>query len=232
MNNIAIIPARSGSKGLVNKNIRILNGKPLIAYTIQAAKDSGLFSEIFVSTDSEKYAKIAIEFGASVPFLRSQELSSDSTSTWDVVSDSLERYDALGIHFDSVALLQPTSPLRTCTNICEGYELFTNKDANSVVAVCEAEHSPLWFNTIPFDLSMNHFVNSQILSLPRQALPQYYRINGALYIVRTDYLLKYHDIYRDKSFAYIMDKLNSVDIDEEIDFMLAETILRSKIAKG
>lgn len=117
MRNIAIIPARSGSKGLKDKNIKLLNGVPLLAYTIKAAVESNMFNEIFVSTDSEVYAQIAREWGANVPFLRSAELSGDEVSAWDVVRDSIKRYEGLGKKFDTVALLQPTSPLRTSKDI-------------------------------------------------------------------------------------------------------------------
>lgn len=102
MNNLAIIPARSGSKGLKNKNIKLLDGKPLLAYTIEAAIDSGVFDEVMVSTDSEEYAKIAIEYGAKVPFLRSQENSKDTSSSWDVVFEVLEFYRHQGKHLQCV----------------------------------------------------------------------------------------------------------------------------------
>lgn len=105
MKNLAIIPARSGSKRLKDKNIKLLNGKPLLAYTIESARESGLFDEIMVSTDSEKYAEIARQWGANVPFLRSYELSNDTASSWDVVKDVIIRYKNLGFEFDTVALL-------------------------------------------------------------------------------------------------------------------------------
>lgn len=123
MKNIAIITARSGSKGLPNKNIRLLNGKPLMAYTIEAAIKSNMFDEVFVSTDSEEYADIAKEYGASVPFLRSQENAGDSSSSWDVVKETIENYKELGKVYDTVALLQPTSPLRRAEDIVAGYKL-------------------------------------------------------------------------------------------------------------
>lgn len=112
MNNIAIIPARSGSKGLPDKNILDLNGHPLMYYTIKAALKSGCFDTVMVSTDSEKYADIAKSCGAEVPFLRSEELSSDTAGSWDVVREVLTQYKVMGNSFDYVALMQPTSPLR------------------------------------------------------------------------------------------------------------------------
>ena len=111
MNNLAIIPARSGSKGLKDKNIKLLNGKPLIAYSIEAAKKSEIYSHILVSTDSERYGEIAIQYGAEVPFYRSEENASDVASSWDVVKEALKKYQEMGIVFDTFTLLQPTSPL-------------------------------------------------------------------------------------------------------------------------
>lgn len=118
MKNIAVITARSGSKALVDKNIKLLAGKPLLAYTIEAAKESGCFDTIMVSTDSEKYAVIARDYGAQVPFLRSEATSSDTAGSWDVVREVICQYKELGEVFDSVCLLQPTSPLRTAEDIC------------------------------------------------------------------------------------------------------------------
>lgn len=226
MRNLAIIPARSGSKGLKDKNIKLLNGKPLLAYTIEAARESGLFDEIMVSTDSQEYANIAKQWGANIPFLRSNELSNDIASSWDVVKEVIERYTNLGTEFDTVALLQPTSPLRTSNDIIEGYNVMKVKEANFVVGVCEMDHSPLWANTLLDDLSMENFIRPEVVKMPRQSIPTYYRINGALYIVKVDYLMKVRNIYSQKSFAIIMDKLSSVDIDEELDFLLSEIILK------
>jgi len=124
MKNIAIITARSGSKGLKDKNIRLLDGKPLLAYSIEAAQKSSIFDEIFVSTDSVIYADIAKKWGASVPFLRKAELSGDATSSWDVVKDAMECYTNIDKEFDMMTLLQPTSPLRTAHDITNTYNIF------------------------------------------------------------------------------------------------------------
>ena len=149
MKNLAIIPARSGSKGLPDKNIKNLCGKPLIAHTIAAANDSGCFDEVMVSTDSEKYAGIARQWGASVPFLRSEATSTDQASSWDMVEEVLCNYEKAGRYFDTFCLLQPTSPLRTSEDIRGAYRLFEDKASFAVVSVCEAEHSPLWCGHLP-----------------------------------------------------------------------------------
>ena len=227
MKNLAIIPARSGSKGLKDKNIKLLNGKPLIAYTIEAAIKSKMFDEVMVSTDSEEYADIAKKYGANVPFMRNSELSNDTASSWDVVRDVFDKYKKDGKEFDTVALLQPTSPLRTGKDIIEGYKVLKDKSANMIVSVCEVEHSPLWMNTPSKNNSMENFINSNIVGLPRQELEKYYRINGAIYIIKTEYLLKTNNIYKDKSFALIIDKKKSIDIDDELDFIIAEILIKS-----
>lgn len=224
--NLAIIPARSGSKGLVNKNIKMLNGKPLLAYTIEAANESRCFTTIHVSTDSKEYGIIGKKYGADVPFLRGEELSSDTASTWDVVRNVLMKYKESGMEFDTVCVLQPTSPLRTSEDIINGYRLKQDNTAKAVVSVCEVDHSPLWSNVLPEDRNMCDFINKDITKLPRQQLPTYYRINGALYIVDVKTVEIGAEIYSKNCYAYIMPKERSIDIDDRIDFLVAESILK------
>lgn len=225
MANLAIIPARSGSKGLKDKNIRLLKDKPLIAYSIEAAMNSKLFDEIFVSTDSNEYADIAIQYGANVPFIRSLENSSDNASSWDVVRESLEMYKTIGQDFSMFCLLQPTTPLRTANDINNAYNIMIKQNANSVVSVCEMDHSPLWSNKLPEDHDMKDFIRDEIFNLPRQELDSFYRINGAIYMVKTDYFNECDSIYKHKCIAYIMDKIRSIDIDDEFDFNLCEYLI-------
>lgn len=226
MKKLAIIPARSGSRGLPDKNIKNLQGKPLMAYTIEAAIASEQFDEVMVSTDSKEYAEIAIEYGASVPFLRSSDNAGDTSSSWDVVKEVLRNYEKEGKPFEQVALLQPTSPLRTKDDILNGFQMMDEKDANFVVSVCEVEHSPLWANTLPDDQSMENFIDSKVMALPRQQIPTYYRLNGAFYLVNVHYLLMNDDLYGEKSYAFIMERKNSVDVDDIFDFKYAEALLK------
>lgn len=227
MKNLAIIPARSGSKGLPDKNIRELAGKPLIAYSIEAAIKSEMFDTVMVSTDSDKYAKIARKYGAEVPFLRSEKTSSDTASSWDAVAEVLENYKLLGKEFDTFMLLQPTSPLRTEKHIIEAYAELADKKANSVISVCEVDHSPLYCNILPLSLSLEGFINQTAKGKMRQQIETYYRFNGAIYLAGVPFFLDDHDIYRQDSFAYIMEKRRSIDIDDETDFMIAEAIMNS-----
>ena len=220
---LAIIPARSGSKGLPDKNIKELQGKPLMYYSIRAAIASGCFDNVMVSTDSEEYARIARECGAEVPFLRDEETSTDKASSWDVVREVLRKFSELGKEYETVCLLQPTSPLRTEEDIVAGFRLMEQTGCHTVVAVCEADHSPLWMNTLPEDHNMDQFLAKGNDVKGRQSLDTYYRINGALYITRVDTLMQAETIYTD-SRALIMPRERSVDIDTELDFVIANAI--------
>ena len=225
MRNIAIIPARSGSKGLIDKNIKELASKPLIAYSIEAAIKSNMFQTVMVSTDSKRYAEIAREYGAEVPFLRSERTSSDTASSWDAVAEVLEKYHELDCDYETLMLLQPTSPLRTAKNIQEAYREMEEKKANSIISLCEMDHSPLQSNTLPENLSLGGFIHATSKGKRRQDMATYYRFNGAIYLTKVDFFTKNHDIYREKCYAYIMNKRDSIDIDDEYDFAMAEAVL-------
>ncbi len=230
MADFAFIPARSGSKGLKDKNIKELCGKPLLAYSIEAAKESGKFDVIHVSTDSEEYADIARRYGADVPFLRTKELASDTASSRDAVLYSLEEYKKRGEEFDRMMVLQPTSPLRTVDDIVNAYNTFEKKNANTVISVCEVDHPPMWSNILTDDGNMVHFAETDKENR-RQDLAQYYRLNGAIFLSKVDYYLKETSLYKEKCFAYIMPKERSVDIDDAFDFFMAESIMKG-MAQG
>lgn len=230
MKNIAIIPARSGSKGLPDKNIKMLAGKPLLAYAILAAIKCDLFDEIMVSTDSEAYAEIAKVYGANIPFLREKETSSDSAGSWDVVNEVLHGYLRSGRKFDTVCLLQPTSPLRNAEDITGGYKLLEEKKADAVTAVCEVEHSPLWMMTLATDCSLASF-RKGMKFVPRQNLDQYYRLNGALYIRRILYGQNNIQLLDEREYAYIMERKRSVDIDTIDDFEYARFLIETNTQK-
>lgn len=224
MRNLAVILARSGSKGLKDKNIKELNGKPLMAYTIEAAVASGKYDTVHVSTDSERYAQIARDYGADVPFLRSADLAGDCASSWDALRAVVKEYENRGKTFDTVTLLQPTSPLRNADDIRGAFELFEEKQADSVVSVCEVDHSPLLCNVLDDSLSMDGFLDMSKVGR-RQELSTYYRINGAIYIQKTQLLMEGASVYGEKSYAYIMDKRKSIDIDDSYDFLIAERLM-------
>lgn len=229
MKNLAVVPARSGSKGLQDKNIRLLGGRPMLVYSIEAAYSSGIFDTIHVSTDSKRYAEIASSFGADVPFLRSAENASDMASSWDVVLEVLEKYERLGKTFDTVALLQPTTPFRTAEDIRQAYRIMWEKNASAVVSICETEYSPLWCNILPKDGCLNGFISPAAMC-PRQTLEKYYRINGAIYILPVPILKERKGLeYNLDCFAYVMPQERSVDIDGPLDFMLAEVLMQNQV---
>lgn len=222
MKNIAIIPARSGSKGLKDKNIRPFSGKPLLAYTIEAALKSECFDEVMVSTDSERYANIALQCGARAPFLRSKELSGDEASSWDAIREVLTDYKKMGRTFDTFALLQPTSPLRTADDIKAAFALMKEKQAKAIVSVCEVAHSPLFCSKLPKDGSLVGFLDKEKLDARRQDLPTFYRFNGAIYLAEIDTFVSNGSIYDAECYAYIMPRSRSVDIDSEEDIEYAQ----------
>lgn len=224
MKTLAVIPARSGSRGLRDKNILLLDGRPLLAHSIETARKSGLYDRIHVSTDDERYAAIAREYGADVQWLRAPELATDDASSWDVVRWTLDRYASLSEDYDICTLLQPTSPFRTAEDLQLSYRQLIDNEYDAVIAVCELEHSPLWSNTLPEDLSLKDFIRPQH-AVARQLLPTYYRINGAIYHARSELIRSGRPI-ADEAYAYIMPQERSIDIDTEADFKLAEFYLK------
>lgn len=222
MNNIAIIPARSGSKGLPDKNILDLNGHPLMYYTIKAALESECFDTVMVSTDSEKYANIAKSCGAEVPFLRTEELSSDTAGSWDVVREVLTKYKVMGNSFDYVALMQPTSPLRNAEDIKNAFKMLSRDNVHTVVSVTEVEHPVQWCFTMSESNSMKTYAASPYNQMRRQDLEAHYRENGAIYIVNASKILnRDYNYYRDNCYGYVMPGERSIDIDCKEDLVIA-----------
>lgn len=224
MSNIAIIPARSGSKGLKDKNIKELSGKPLIAYSIECAQKSKVFDKIFVSTESPRYARIAEKFGADASFLRTEANSGDYAGSWDVVREVITHFEKVGVEFQNIMLLQPTSPLRNSEDVKNCFQELQNKKANAIVSVTETDHSPLWCSRLDDDLNMDQFYKNKYLEMPRQLLPAYYRLNGAIYLVRREELDRKR-MFEEKCYAYIMPKERSIDIDTDFDFKMAEYLI-------
>ncbi len=222
---IGIVPARGGSKRLPNKNLLYLAGKPLIAWTLEAALKSKYLDHIVVSSDKDEILKVARDYGVET-VKRPKELATDSAKTVDVVRHVLE---SIKKEYNYIVLLQPTSPLRTERHIDESIEFLISKNADAVISVCETEYPPLWCNTLPEDLSMENFIRKEVVGKRSQDLPKYYRLNGAIYICKSDKLIKQKTFFLNKNiYAYIMDRKSSIDIDDETDFLLAETLIRNK----
>ena len=225
---IAIIPARSGSKGLKNKNIIELCGKPMMVYSIEAALKSECFSRVIVSTDSEEYGKIAVDAGAEVIY-RGEEVSNDKASTYMVLEDLFNKIDT---KFDYFVLLQPTSPLRDEHHIIKAVNLFESKidDYDFLVSVKEAEHAGILVKPIEDDLSLKHF-DTDFANYRRQDHKDY-SPNGAIYIGKPEAYMKKKHFFGDKSLAYIMNSFDSVDVDTELDYKFAALCMKEKLGSG
>lgn len=225
MKRIAIIPARSGSKGLKDKNIIDLCGKPLIAYSIEAALETGLFDHVIVSTDSEHYAEIAQHYGAEV-MMRGEALSNDKATTFMVLEDILK--NRLQESIDYFVLLQPTSPLRTSKHITEAIEKFEAKIENFdfLVSMKEAEHAKVLVNPIDDDESLKYF-DTDFSNYRRQGYKDY-SPNGAIFIAKPDSYLEQKHFFGAKALSYIMSAEDSVDIDGALDLIIAKSIIFQK----
>lgn len=229
MANIAIIPARGGSKRLPGKNIRKLGDKPLIAWTIQAAIKSNCFDTVLVSTDDEKIAAVAKEYGAVVPFLRPAELANDTATSDTVIEHAVEWLEAhQSMTVETVSLLQPTSPFRNELHIRETFKLFNEKQADAIVSVGESDTCLELCNRLPKDHSLSGFLKTDVGRT--QDMQQVYELNGAIYLFKRLLVGQLRAIYEPgcKSYAYIMNAIDSIDIDTELDFDWAEFCLSKK----
>ena len=215
---MAVIPARSGSKRLPGKNIRLMNGQPLIVHTIKEALKCELLDKIIVSTDSYEIGKIALNAGSEV-HIRNEELSTDDTTTISVLKDILSCLE----NFDICVTLQPTSPLRLAKDIGESLALYERMRAHAVISVCKVDHPPQWINKIGKLGEMNSFISNITAVKRSQELGDYYRLNGAIYCNNIQRLMVSETQFFDsKSYAYIMPSKRSIDIDNLEDFELAE----------
>jgi CMP-N-acetylneuraminic acid synthetase len=222
---LAIIPARAGSKRLPNKNMLELEGKPLVAWSIEAALNSRYIDKVLVTSDDQNILNLSKKYKVDA-VNRPKRLSSDTSTTYDVVEHALSLQEE---GFEYVVLLQPTSPLRTEKHIDEAVKLLEIKNADAVISVCEVEHPVQWSMSLSDNKDMSEFIK-KIDTKRSQELEKNYRLNGAIYICNMKKLLENKTFFLESNiFAYVMSREDSVDIDEEIDFKLAELIVKSKI---
>lgn len=206
------------------KNLLKLCGEPIIVWSIKAAQQSKYVDRIVVSTESDEISAVARAAGADVPFVRPNYLASDTASSLDVVKHALSELNHKGQCYEFIVLLQPTSPLRTSKHIDESFELLQSKNADAIIGVTELDHPIELTNRLPDDLSMKGFftTDSQLRS---QNFPKRYRVNGAIYLVRVESLIKENTIFlSDRIFAYKMNREMSVDIDTSYDLRLADAL--------
>ena len=228
--NLCVIPARGGSKRIPRKNIREFCGKPMISYSIAAAIDSELFDIIMVSTDDDEIAKVAIDFGAEVPFLRSRENSDDYTGTGDVMYEVISEYESRGASFAAACCLYATAPLRSYTDLQAMNRIFLdNSDCKAVVAVTSFSHYPHQAFELYDDGKISSFW-PELASKKRDELPTFVAGNGSSYAINVKEFLQIGDFYADKMtglYSYYMPPARSIDIDDIDDYNLLLAILGS-----
>ena len=221
---IALIPARGGSKGIRDKNIFEIEGKPLIAYTLDEAKKSRYIDEIIVSTDSEKIKKVSLDYGASVPFIRPGDLSTDKAATIDVVIHALNYLKDKNMKYDYLVLLQPTSPLRKVMDIDEAIKTFANNGERGLASVSKVSDSPILIRNLDENSGKMKRLIDIKSSIRRQDMPVFYRINGAIYINLINEISENTSL-NDNECYYVMSREHSVDIDEYVDIEIAKYYL-------
>jgi CMP-N,N'-diacetyllegionaminic acid synthase len=228
---LAIIPARSGSKGLPGKNVRELCGKPLIAWSIEAGIGSRFVDEVVVTTDSEDIARISRNYGASVPFIRPAELASDTATSIDVVKHAIKFYrEELKKEFDYVVMLEPTSPLRDSFDIDKAFEkLLSNPHALAIVGICKTEsQNPAFLATIDDANCLVGYENSDMKVLRRQEISEVFFFEGSVYISLIDVLLNRGTFYHDRTLGYEVPKWKSPEIDDLDDFIIVEALMKHR----
>lgn len=224
---LGLIPARGGSKRLPGKNIRMLGGRPLIAWALDGAHKSGVLADIIVSTDDKKIADIAKKCGGWVPWLRPSTLASDTSSSVDVALHALDWYEDQYGAVDGLMLLQPTSPFRRAETIREALRLFENCNGQSVVSLSPVSEHPAWTFRIR-DGVLEPFHNWEGMSKRSQDLDPAYTLNGAIYLVAPEKLRQTLSLYTENTVPLVMkDPIEALDIDTVWDWELAEAFLSS-----
>ena len=226
---IAIIPARGGSTGLPGKNTRLLGGYPLICHSISAALDSKFISRVIVSTDDENIAEISRECGAEVPFIRPKELADDTSMVMDAYLHLIDKLSVEGSEkIESFVALLPTAPLRTSEDIDNAVEIFTKNEADSVMSVTETAIPIEWYMKITDSGILSNYLTEKSLINNRQDFNQAYNPNGAIYVFRTEILRRTRQYISNKTYAYVMPRDRSADIDDLLDFEWAEFLIQRR----
>ena len=225
---LAIIPARGGSKGILGKNIKLLCGKPLIVYTIEAAMAAKSIDRVILSTDDLEIAKIAGKYDVDIPFMRPAHLAQDDSLAIDNYMYTVDRLNAESSNqYDDFIVLQPTSPFRTAADIDKAIELFHDKKADSVISVCEAFHPPVWAKRMAPSGVLKDYFDIDIGNKNRQELEKAYMPNGAIFILKLSLLKNLYSYYSANTYGFIMSPERSIDIDTPLDFKFAEFLMRN-----
>ena len=227
-NILCTICARGGSKGVKNKNIKELNGKPLIAYTIEQAKDSNLFEHIVISTDSDDIANIAKKYGAEVFFKRSSEMASDTAGKLDVIRDAFKRSEEYyNRTFDYLIDLDATAPLRSVEDIIDSFNQFKENNNDNLITAMPSRRSP-YFNLVEQDENGKVYLSKKLDNkiIRRQDAPKSYDMNASIYIWKRDIILNENSIFLEKTGLYVMPEERSIDIDTEFDFKFVDFLMK------
>lgn len=227
MNNLCIIPARGGSKRIPKKNIKSFLGKPIIAYSIEAAIQSKLFTEIMVSTDCQETADIALRYGAKVPFLRSKENSNDFATTYDVIKEIIDEYKKDGVNFENICCIYACAPFVTANNLKYAYQELSNKQVDTIFPIIEYSF-PIQRAVKIYNEKIELF-NIDHLNTRSQDLEKSYHDAGQFYWMKSENILNKGQIITDNCSGIIITELEGQDIDNEIDWKLAE--LKFKLLK-
>ncbi len=224
---LAIIPARGGSKEIPGKNIKRLCGKPLIVFTIEAAKAAKLVDRIILSSDDPDIAKIACRYGVEIPFMRPSHLAQDDSLAIDNYIYTVDKLNTESSEqYDEFVVLHPTSPLRIAADIDNAIKLFHEKNADSVLSFCEASHPPVWAKKIDPSGVLKDYFNIKSGNKNRQELEKAYMPNGAIYVFKLSLLKNYYSYQSANTYAFIMPPERSIDIDTNLDFEFAEFLVR------
>lgn len=223
---LGVIPARGGSKGIPKKNLFELKGKPLIYYTIEAAKKSKLLTDFVVSTDNEEIKQTSLKFGARVPFLRPESLATDSALAVPTIKHALLEMEKINdIQYDIVIMLQPTAPLRKAEHIDGALEKLINSDADSIISIVDVDnYHPMKMKIIK-NGNLFDFQEPPMENPPRQILPDVYIVNGAIYATKRDIFVEMNSFKGNKSLPFLMKPEVSVNIDHIKDFLVADFFL-------
>ncbi|MBU1131457.1 acylneuraminate cytidylyltransferase family protein [Patescibacteria group bacterium] len=230
---LGVITARGGSKGIPGKNIKLLGGKPLIAYTIEVAKKSKLITHLILSTDDAMIIEVSKKYGIDIPFVRPKELAQDDTKHLPVLQHAVNEMEKrLNIKFDYVIKLQPTSPLRLPKDIDGCIQALTDTDADSSMTMVEvSDNHPLKMKKIK-DGRVTPFSLQEPEGLPRQFFPKAYKRSGACYALKRDNLILKNREYGDYMVPYLVPEERSIDIDSEFDWFKAEWMIKKLRQKG
>lgn len=220
---LVLITARGGSKGVPGKNIRLLCGKPLIYWTIEAAKHSSYVDRVLVSTDADEIRQASLAAGAEVPFLRPSGLATDLAKQEDAILHAMDWCEATGKSYDYLMVLVPTTPLRDSAEINATLEMLAgHATARAIFTVRECDHSPLQANQLPPDSCMDSFVPAALKLKNRQELPTYYQLSGSVCLSEWNWFRAQQSFLTSHTYAYITTARKGLDIDNIADFLLAE----------